>query len=281
MPEIAFVNGKWSALSEAVVSIEDRGFQFGDGVYEVIRTYGKALFGLAEHLKRLEISAGELDIALPDSPAGISGMIREGCEKSGFEDVLIYVQLTRGRAPRNHAYPIPPRPTWVMTFRETKKIAPETRAKGVSVISVEDLRWALCHVKSLNLLPNVMAREAAFRAEAFEAIFVRDGKVLEGAASNLFTVFNNSVVTPPKGPYLLSGVTREILLSVGAEKGLEMRESDLELEDLYTADEIFLTGTTIEVLPVVRLNGMPVGYGRPGKTAQILYEAFQEYVQKQ
>lgn len=168
-----------------------------------------------------------------------------------------------------------------MTFRETKKIPKQVRESGVSVISTEDIRWAKCHIKSLNLLPNVMAREAAARAGAFEAVFVREGKVMEGAASNVFAVFNRRILTPPKGPYLLSGITRDLVLSLGAEKGFEMHEADLALEDFYTADEIFLTGTTIEVLPAVACNGIPLGQGRPGKTARILYEAFRRYVEKQ
>ncbi len=281
MPEIAFVNGTWCDLSEAAVSIEDRGFQFGDGVYEVIRTYGKALFGLKAHLARLAASAGEIEIALPDTLAALEKGIQSGCEKCGFEDIQIYIQLTRGRAPRNHHYPEKRRTTWVMTFRETKKIPKQVRESGVSVISTEDIRWAKCHIKSLNLLPNVMAREAAARAGAFEAVFVREGKVMEGAASNVFAVFNRRILTPPKGPYLLSGITRDLVLSLGAEKGFEMHEADLALEDFYTADEIFLTGTTIEVLPAVACNGIPLGQGRPGKTARILYEAFRRYVEKQ
>jgi len=280
MPEIAFVNGKWSDLSEAVVSIEDRGFQFGDGVYEVIRTYGRTVFGLTKHLARLAASAGEIEIMLPDSPKTMEAAIRTGCQKCGFEDVQVYVQLTRGRAPRNHVYPIPPETTWVMTFREPKKIPEKTREAGVTLVSTEDIRWAKCHVKSLNLLPNVMAKEAARRAGAFEAVFVRDGKIMEGAASNIFSVFNRRILTPPTGPYILSGITREVILSIGAEQGFEMHEADLEQEDLYTADEIFLTGTTIEVLPVIQFDGIPVGMGRPGKTTQILYQAFQKYVQK-
>lgn len=280
MPEIAFVNGTWSDLSEAVVSIEDRGFQFGDGVYEVIRTYGKAIFGLREHLERLQSSVEEIEISLPDSPAALEEAIQVGCEKCGFNDIQIYIQLTRGRAPRSHVYPSPSQTTWVMTFRETKKIPQETREAGVSLISTEDIRWAKCYVKSLNLLANVMAKEAAARAGAFEAVFVREGNVMEGAASNVFAVFDHRVLTPPKGPYILSGITREVILSIGASQGFEMCEGGLTLGDIATADEIFLTSTTIEVLPVIRFNGTPVGQGRVGKTTQALYAAFQSYIQK-
>ncbi len=279
MSEIAFVNGRWSGLSEAVVSIQDRGFQFGDGVYEVIRTYGKAVFGLREHLSRLQASAAEIDIVMPASLPALHAAIRLGCEKCGFGDIQIYIQLTRGSAPRNHVYPDSSQTTWVMTFRETKKISQEIREAGVSIVSTEDIRWAKCHVKSLNLLPNVLAKEAAARAGAFEAIFVREGKAMEGAASNLFAVFNRRIITPPKGPYILSGITREVVLSLGPSLDFEMCEAPLIFNDLYTADEIFLTSTTIEVLSVVGLNGTPVGEGQVGKTTQALHKAFQSYVQ--
>ncbi len=280
MSEIAFVNGTWSNLSEAVVSIQDRGFQFGDGVYEVIRTYGKAVFGLGEHLSRLQLSAAEIDILMPASLPALEAAIHLGCKKCGFSDIQIYIQLTRGDAPRNHVYPDTARTTWVMTFRETKKIPQEIREVGVSIISTEDIRWSKCHVKSLNLLPNVLAKEAAARAGAFEAVFIREGKVMEGAASNLFAVFNRRVLTPPKGPYILSGITREVVLSLGLRLGFEMCEAPLFLKDLDTADEIFLTSTTIEVLSVVHLNETAVGQGFPGKTTQALHKAFQSYVQK-
>ncbi len=280
MPNIAFVNGKWSRLSAAKISIEDRGFQFGDGVYEVIRTYGQEAFGLKEHLNRLKTSAGEIEIPIPYSTAQLETFIRLGCQRSKFSDTNIYIQLTRGAAPRNHPFPKTVRPTLVMTFRETIKISTEVREKGVAVISLPDIRWGRCHIKSLNLLPNIMAREAAKRADAFEALLIRDGFVTEGAGSNVFAVLGKRVLTPPVSPFLLSGVTRDLVIKLGKKAGLEMVEEQLRLQDLKTADELFLTGTTVEVLPVIALDNRSIGSGCPGKTTAILYNAFQNYVQK-
>lgn len=278
MPNIAFVNGKWSAISAAKVSVEDRGFQFGDGIYELIRTYRGELFHVDEHLSRLEASAKEIEIALPYTATQMEKIIRLGCRKSGFADVKIYIQVTRGAAPRMHSFPKKVRPTVVMTFREFEPLPPKLHEEGVAVISIPDIRWARCNVKSLNLLPNVIGREQALRAGAFEAIFIRDGKVTEGAGSNLFAVIGKKVMTPPAGPYILSGITREVVLQIGRQRGLEMVERELKRSQLDSADELFLTGTTVEVLPVVRLDGRPIGTGRPGEKTLFLHRAFQEQI---
>lgn len=278
MPNIAYVNGKWGPLSSAKVSIEDRGFQFGDGVYELIRTYDGKIFHLSEHLSRLEQSAREIGIPLDTAALGLERAIRSGCKKSRFADAKIYIQVTRGAAPRLHSFPKNIKPTLVMTFRALEGIPEEVRQAGVSVISLPDIRWGRCHVKSLNLLPNVLARQQAEESGAFEAIFIRNGSALEGAGSNFFAVIGRKVVTPPAGPFLLSGITREVVLKIGKEKGLEMVEQPLTLQRLYSADEIFLTGTTVEVLPVVHLDGKPIGSASPGKVTQFLYRAFKEQI---
>ncbi len=278
MPNIAFVNGTWSPLASAKISVEDRGFQFGDGVYELLRTYGGRLFHADEHLARLQLSAKEIEITLPYTPQQMEKMIRLGCKKSGYADTKVYIQVTRGIAPRLHSFPEKVKPTVVMTFRKFEPLPEKMQQEGVAVISLEDIRWGRCHVKSLNLLPNVMAREQALRSNAFEAIFIRDGKALEGAGSNLFAVFGKKIVTPPAGPYILSGITREVVLRVGKKKGLEIIEKEMKLQSLYAADEFFLTGTTVEVLPVVRLDGKPIGAAKPGKITQFLSEAFKRSV---
>src|SRR5579884_3152380 len=197
MPNIAFVNGRWSAISAAKVSVEDRGFQFGDGIYELIRTYGGRVFHIQEHLSRLQASAKEIEIVLPYTAAQLEKIILLGCRKSGYADTKVYIQVTRGAAPRLHSYPKKVKPTVVMTFREFEPLSMKLREQGVAVLTTPDIRWARCNVKSLNLLPNVMAREQALRSGAFEAIFIRDGKVTEGAGSNLFAVLGKKIVTPP------------------------------------------------------------------------------------
>jgi len=276
MANIAFVNGRWSPLSAATISIEDRGFQFGDGVYEVIRTYDKKPFRVEAHLARLKISADAVGITIPYSFEAMGKIIRSGCRKSKFSETHIYIQITRGIAPRNHRFPKRVRPTVVMTFRTCKAPSKKMRREGVSIVTVTDTRWSRCCVKSLNLLPNVLARENALQSDATEAIFVRDGKVMEGAGSNFFAVFGRSVITPPDGPYILSGITKSMVIQLVKKQGLRMMEKNLTLLRLSTAKEIFLSGTTIEILPVTRLNSKAVGSGRPGKITQMLYEAFQE-----
>lgn len=279
--DMAFVNGNWSPTAAAMISIEDRGFQFGDGVYEVVRTYGRDVFGLPEHLLRLKRSAAEIQVELPYHDDQLEEIIQLGCKKSGYHDTTIYIQVTRGVAARGHAFPTKKLPTLVMTFSQTKEIPIKQRDEGVSVFSLPDLRWGKCHVKSLNLLPNVMAREQAKQQGDFEAIFIRHGEVMEGAGSNIFSVKNEKIITPPAGPFILSGITREVVLEIGNMHGLEMLEENLSLSDLASADELFLTGTTVEILPVVRLDGNPVASGKPGKVVKRLYKLFQNHVQKQ
>jgi D-alanine transaminase len=280
MPNVAFVNGQWSPLASAKISVEDRGFQFGDGVYELLRTYGKELFHVQEHLTRLQSSAKEVEITLPYTLRQLEKVIALGCRKSAHADTKVYIQVTRGTAPRLHSFPDKVKPTVVMTFRKLDPIPEKVRQEGVSVISLDDIRWGRCHVKSLNLLPNVMAREHALRSAAFEAIFIRNGKVMEGAGSNLFAVFGKKVITPPAGPYILSGITREIVIQAGKKRGLEMMEKEIKLQNLYAADELFLTGTTVELLPIVRLDGKPIGAATPGKVTQFLYESFKQSIRE-
>jgi D-alanine transaminase len=274
MPNIAYLNGKWLPLSEAFVSIEDRGFQFGDGVYELIRTYNGKVFHLQEHLKRLYQSLSHVEISFQKSLDQLAKIVQSGVQRSGYREVKIYIQVTRGAAPRLHSFPKGARPTVVMTFRKLDPVPKKLIENGVSVISVDDIRWDRCHVKSLNLLPNVLAREQALRAGAYEAVFVRDRFVWEGAGSNIFAVVGKKVMTPPTSPRLLSGITREIVLELGKKLGLKMVEEKISMSVLKRADELFLTGTTVEVLPIVQLDGQRVGNGKPGTITTLLQKAF-------
>jgi len=278
MPNIAFVNGKWMPLAAARVSVEDRGFQFGDGVYELIRVYNGQPFHLRPHLARLAESARQIGISSTHSIKQLERIALAGCLRSGYRSAKIYIQVTRGAAARIHHFPMQVKPTLVMTFRRLTPIAPEVRARGVSAMTSVDHRWDHCNIKSLNLLPNVMAREEAIRAGHAETLFIREGLVTEGAGSNVFAVIGGTVVTPPEGAAVLSGITREVVISVGRKRGIEVTESDIPLDQLRGADEIFLTGTTIEVLPVVWLDGKKVANGRPGPITKQLYTAFLEEI---
>lgn len=282
MPDIGFVNGRFLPLAEATVSVEDRGFQFGDGVYEVIRTYHGRPFQLDAHLARFERSAAAIELMLPWSIQQWAAYVRDGIERSGYPESKVYLQLTRGAAPRDHAFPASAKPTAVMTVREMKPVDPAIQKAGVSVITMDDWRWGRCDIKSVNLLPNVMARQKAKQAGAFEAVFVRQGQVTEGAVSNVMVVKAGRVLTAPEGEQILSGVTRTLVLELARKEGLPVEERFVTRDELLHADEVFLTSTTIEVLPVIRVDGTaigPGGSGKPGPVTQRLQAAFRRFVE--
>jgi len=270
MPDIAFINGRFLPWQEATVSIDDRGFQFGDAVYEVIRTYRGVPFEVGAHLDRLERSANELFLPQPYTRALWIQWIQHGLSLAGYQDAKIYIQITRGVAPREHRFPSDGRPTVVMTIREFHPLPPEIRHTGVTVCTREDLRWGRCDIKSVNLLPNVLAREEAKKAGVFETILVRDGLVMEGALSNVMAIQNEVIVTAPEGPRILSGVTRAVVLELAKKETIAIEERFIPVEALHAADEVFLTGTTLEVLGVVQVDGKTVGSGRPGPITKTL-----------
>ncbi len=273
MPDIGFVNGQFMPLAEAVVSVEDRGFQFGDGVYEVIRTYGGRPFQLNAHLARLERSAKAIDLPCPLSSAQWAERVAEGIRLAGYQECKVYLQLTRGPAPRDHVFPTAVHPTVVMTVRELHLLSEGLRS-GVGAITIPDFRWGRCDIKSIGLLANVLARQRAKEAGAFEAIFIRDGEVTEGAVSNVMIVRRGVLVTAPEGEHILSGVTRSLVLELARKEGLAVQERPVSEAELRGADEVFLTGTTVEVLPVNRIDGITIGSGRPGPVASLLAARF-------
>lgn len=270
MPDIAYVNGRFGPLADAVVSVEDRGFQFGDGVYEVIRTYRGQPFSIEAHLVRLERSAEALQLPLGYGRAEWTSLIHEGLRLSRFPETKIYLQITRGPAPRDHPFPLDLAPTTVLTFRELRPLEPSIRNAGVQAMTVEDIRWGRCDIKSVNLLANVLARQEAKEGGAFEAILVRGGMVTEGSVSNVMMVRNGAIQTAPEGIRILSGVTRAIVLELARKEGLPISEDFVSREDLLTASEVFLTGTTVEVLSVVGVDGRAIGDGKPGPVSRLL-----------
>ena len=276
MPEIAFINGRFVPLAEASVSIEDRGFQFGDGVYEVIRTYGGRPFKLEAHIGRLNRSAEAIGLAQPYSVEEWREYITEGLRQSAFPESKIYVQITRGAAPRDHAYAPDLQPTIVMTVRELRPLAAAVQAVGVDAMTVDDIRWGRCDIKSINLLANVLARQQAKESGVFEAILVRNGEVTEGSVSNVFVVKNRTLVTAPVGTRILSGVTREVVVGVAKQEGFEVQERYPSQAELYAASEVFLTGTTVEVLAIIRIDGRIIGGGEPGPVTRSLAKRFHE-----
>jgi D-alanine transaminase len=278
MPELGFLNGRFLPLAEATVSVEDRGFQFADGVYEVVRTYHGQPFHLQAHLARLERSAAALQLPMPYSGAQWTEVVSEGIRRAGYPESKVYLQLTRGVAPRDHAYPTSVSPTVVMTVRQMVPLDPARFATGVSVMTVDDVRWGRCDIKSINLLANVLARQRAREAGAFEAIFIRSGMVTEGAVSNVMMIKNGRLLTAPEGPFILAGVTRQLVLELARKEGLDVLEQDVMLEELTQVDEIVLTGTTVEVLPVVSCDRKTIGRGRPGEVANWLRARFSDLI---
>ncbi|AJD49148.1 d-alanine aminotransferase [Isoalcanivorax pacificus W11-5] len=265
---IAYLNGEFLPLAEARISPMDRGFLFADGIYEVIPVYGGTPFRLDEHLTRLERSLAEIQLAAPlaraDWPALIDTLIR----KNGGGNLSLYLQITRGTAAvRDHAFPPPGTPPTVFAMASPMSApaadSPDTTA-GVAAITVPDIRWLRCDIKSVSLLPNILMRQRAVSAGATEAIMLRDGLASEGAASNLFIVHDGTVITPPKDHLILGGITRDLVLELCAAHNVPYREAPVTEANLRGADEIWLTSSTREMVPVVNLDGQAVSNARPG-----------------
>ncbi|MFT5089133.1 MAG: D-alanine transaminase [Candidatus Latescibacterota bacterium] len=276
MSELAYVNGDFMPLSEAVVSVEDRGFQFADGVYEVIGTYGGKPYAMAAHLQRLERCLLELRLPLDIGTYRLREKIEEGIQRCGYAEALVYVQVTRGVAPRRHEFPLQlPQPTVVMTFKELIRLPVELYEQGVAVISTADLRWKRCDIKSIALLANILAKQEASEKGAFEALLVNEaGNVTEGSSTSAFCVRDGQLWTSPEGPHILPSITRGVLLDLARQAQLPIRETFSSLDDFLAAEEVFLGGTTTEAISVVEIDGKRVGDGKPGPIASQLRAAF-------
>ena len=275
MPEIAYVNGEFLPLERATVRVEDRGFQFADGVYEVVRTYGGKPFATDAHLARLFRSLAAIEINVLLTVEQLNSIIEEGVQRAGFAEAIVYLQITRGCAPRHRGVPKDTKPTVVMTVRELPAHAAKLPAMGSAVITLPEFRWARCDIKSIALLPSVLAYQAAKKAGASDAIFVQeDDTVNEATAGNVFLVSPGRLRTPPKSTHILAGVTRDKLLEAARAAGIETVEERITKADLYAAEEIFLTSTTSEVTPVVTVDGKQIGTGKPGPVSAKIYEQF-------
>lgn len=261
---IVYLNGHYLPEDEACVPVMDRGFMLGDGVYEVIPAYGGHMFRLAEHLVRLDQSLAGIRLAYPLGHAQWRAVLEELLARNGGGDQSIYLQVTRGVAKREHAFPKQVRQTVFAMCTPIPEPPADLGDTGVAAITLDDIRWRYCNIKAITLLPNVLARQQAIDQGAVEAILTRDGEVTEGAASNVFVVSNGVLATPPKGPYLLPGITRDLVLELAERHGIPVREQIIAEAALFQADEVWLTSSTREVLPVTRLNGKAVGTGRPG-----------------
>ncbi|HEX5452482.1 MAG TPA: D-amino-acid transaminase [Stellaceae bacterium] len=280
MSRIAYVAGRYLPHHEAAVHIEDRGFQFADGVYEVIAVRGGRLLDEELHLARLHRSLGELRIAPPIGDSALRVVMREVARRNGVRNGIIYLQITRGAAPRDHAFPKSAKPTLVVTSRPSRPPDPRLARDGVAVITIPDIRWQRCDIKSVSLLPNVLGKQQAREAGAFEAWQIDgDGRVTEGTSTNAWIVTaDNLVVTRAADHAILNGVTRLAVLDIIAREGYRLAERPFSLAEAHAAREAFLTSTTVDLLPVVRIDGKPVADGKPGPLSRKLQAAYQAHV---
>nr|MEA2798347.1 D-alanine transaminase [Phenylobacterium sp.] len=280
MGRIAYVNGRFVPHGEAVVHIEDRGYQFGDAIYEVWALFDGKLSDAEGHFARLERSLGELSIEMPMTRAALTLVLKETVRRNRVLDGLLYLQVSRGVARRDHAFPNPPvRPAVVMTVSATDRAAAEARAaKGVSVVTTPENRWGRCDIKTVNLIPNALAKQKARAAGAVEAWFVDElGFVTEGASSNAWIVDGEGRLrTRDTNANILRGVTRSSLLEVIRRDGLEVDERPFTPAEALAAKEAFITGAGTLVLPVIAVDGKPVGEGKPGPVAARLRRLYIE-----
>ena len=274
MKQIVYWNGDYVTKDAVSLSPDDRGFLFGDGVYEIVRAYSGRYFRREEHLARMVAGLEALEIAGPTLPDLIE-VSESLLERNGQQDAdtIIYWQVTRGAAPRTHWFPDPPVPASV--YGATSPFTPKADpAVGISVITTPDVRWARCDIKTVNLLPNCLANQRARGLRAKEAIFVRDGIALEGTATSFFAVFHGTVMTAPKSNYILPSITRQSVIDLATRHEIPIEEKPIPFHDLHNADELFVAGTTMEVMPVVRVDGTAIGSGTVGPITRRLQQLF-------
>lgn len=280
---IAFFNNKFIDKREVTINLEDRGYQFGDGIYEVIGVYNTRPFKLKEHLERLVESAEKVHLSLNYTMEELEQIIVEIKEKNNLENGMLYLQVTRGAAPRNH--PFPPattEPTTTAYSIEVDRQAPVVYEEGVTALLYEDIRWLRCDIKSLNLLPNILAKQAAIGNNAYEAIFYRaNGIVTEGCSTNLFMVKDRVVFTHPANNYVLNGITRQTIIDICKEANIQMIEIAFSTEFLLEADEVFFSGTYNDIVPVKEILNETTNYQAAGKITKKLMEKLEALTRSQ
>ncbi|MDQ0220304.1 D-amino-acid transaminase [Peribacillus cavernae] len=279
--EKVILNGKITLKTDIKVDFEDRGYQFGDGIYEVIRVYNGQLFTSKEHLNRLMASAKSISLAIPFTAGEIEGHLQQLIQENQLENGMIYMQFTRGVSPRNHAFPAPAIDSVYVAYTKPILHSSENATAGVKTILTEDIRWLRCDIKSLNLLGNILAKQKAADAGCFEALQHRDGIVTEGSSSNVSIVINGKVKTHPATNLILNGISRQVMLGLCKDNGIPFSEQTYTTEELLQADEVFLSSTTAEILPVIEIDGKAVGNGTPGPFTRKLQKLFQDEVAKQ
>ncbi|VAX14694.1 D-alanine aminotransferase [hydrothermal vent metagenome] len=283
LSSICYLNGDYQPLEQAKVSVLDRGFIFGDGVYEVIPAYGGHLFRLQQHLQRLDNSLKAIKLTNPLSNPQWQNMLQMLVEKNQDQnngDQSIYLQLTRGVAKRDHSFPQNTPATVFAMSNPLPTADMEKMQAGVAAITLDDIRWRYCHIKTIALLPNILLKQEAIEKHASEAILVREGLVTEGSSSNLFIVNRGVIKTPVKSEQLLPGVTRDLIVELAQKNGLACEQTTISETELLAADEVWLSSSTREILPVTRLNEKMVGEGTAGPLWRKMIKIYQTYKQQ-
>ncbi len=273
----AYLNGEWLALADAKVSVMDRGFLFGDGVYEVIPVYDGKLFCLDRHIARLQNSLSEIRLSVDKSAADWAALLQLAVTKSDDRLASLYVQVTRGAdVMRNFVYPEQPEPTIFIMVNPAPNLE-RREVKPINLVSLEDFRWDRGHIKTISLIAAGLLKNEAVAAGAHDAVLHKNGLVTEATSANMFAVIDGILVTPPKSTRLLHGITRDVVLELAESAGISYAEREIRLEELQTADELMISSSTMEIWPVGSLDGRPVGNGAPGVVWQKLDKLFQDH----
>lgn len=277
MSEIVYLNGEFMPLENARIPVLDRGFIFGDGVYEVIPVYSRHPFRLPEHLARFERSHQAIRIPNPLSDAEWTRLISDLVARNAGDDQSVYLQVTRGVARRDHAFPSDTKPTVFGMSSPLSTPAPDVVEKGVAAITTLDFRWLKCDVKSTSLLGNCLLRQTAADAGAVEVVMFRDGYLTEGSSSNVFVVKAGVILAPPKNNLVLPGITYDVVIELAQAHGLPLEVRQIAEPEVRAADEIWVTSSTKEVLAVTTLDGKPVGDGKPGPLFRRMHQLYQDF----
>jgi len=278
-----YLNGEFMPLADARVPVLDRGFVFGDGVYELVPVYSNKPFRLDEHLRRLQTSLDSIRLANPHGITVWRELILRLIALQDFADQSVYIQVTRGVAPRDHAFPRGVPPTVFMFAQPLVSATDAQKAAGVCAITAPDIRWGRCDIKAISLLANVLARQQAVDADCAETVMLRDGFLSEGAASNIFVVKNGVLLAPQPSNLILTGITYDVVLELAVAHGIPYELRAISEAELRSADELWMTSSTKEIMPIVKLDGVPVGSGAPGPLARqmdALYQTFKQQVMR-
>ncbi len=274
MGDVLYINGRFTTTDEPVLNVEDRGFQFGDSVYEVFKFLGRRAVFARDHFRRMEQGLREIEIRVPWDEESFVNTVSELLGRTKLDDGIVYTQVSRGVSPRAHFWPDDAEPTAVMYSRRFKFPDPAKKERGIRVITTRDLRWKACNVKSANLLGNAIAKKRAQRAGADEAILLDEGVVREGASSSFFAVRSGRIITHPLDEHILPGVVRDHVISLALAAKIRVDERPLREAELFDLDEAFITSTTQSVMPVTEIDGRVIGNSRRGEVTTRLQELF-------